>query len=178
MTYHRSKELLLRWIEFEAFTPIFRTHEGNQPLNNWQVYQYEKDQIKIKSDEETTNFYNYFAKIHYSLAPYFKLFIDIASKTGIPVIRPLFLNYPEDKITYDIKYQFMIGDDLLVAPVIKEKKNKIKVYLPKGRWLNLFSKEIYDGKKYIEVEAPLGKPAVFMLIDGENYQLLQKIFFN
>lgn len=176
MTYHRSKELLLRWIEFEAFTPIFRTHEGNQPLNNWQVYQYSDLKTNFKSDEETVNFYNFFAKLHFKLKDYFKKYIDMASKNGIPVVRTLFFNYPEDIETYKIKYQFMVGDDLLIVPVIKEKTNKIKLYLPEGKWIHVWTKKIYEGRSYIEIDAPIGKPPVFVLVGGENQNILLEIF--
>lgn len=176
MTYHRSKELLLRWIEFEAFTPVYRTHEGNQPLNNWQVYQYSDANATIKSDEETVKFYNFFAKIHFKLKDYLEKYVEIASNNGIPVIRALFLNFPLDDECYNIKYQFMIGDDLLVAPVIKEKANKMKVYLPDGKWIHAFTKKVYDGKKYVEIDIPLGKPAVFILANGENEKMLLDIF--
>ncbi|MFN3411237.1 MAG: alpha-glucosidase [Exilispira sp.] len=176
MTYHRSKELLLRWIEFEAFTPVYRTHEGNQPLNNWQVYQYSDANATIKSDEETVKFYNFFAQIHFKLKDYFKKYIEIASNDGIPVIRALFINFPSDDECYNIKYQFMIGDDLLVAPVIKEKSNRMKVYLPEGKWIHAFTKKVYDGKRYVEIDTPLGKPAVFILAGGENEKMLLDIF--
>ncbi len=176
MTYHRSKELLLRWMEFEAFTPIFRTHEGNQPLNNWQVYQYSDEKSSFKSNDETTDYYTIYSKIHFSLATYFKPYIELASKTGIPVIRALFLNYPDDKETYKIKYQFMVGDGLLVAPVIKEKAKKIRLYLPEGKWMHVFSKKIYEGKRYIEIDAPIGMPAVFILMGGKDEKLLEDVF--
>lgn len=176
MTYHRSKELLLRWMEFEAFTPIFRTHEGNQPLNNWQVYQYSDEKSSFNSDDETTDYYTIYSKIHFSLATYFKPYIELASKTGIPVIRALFLNYPDDKETYKIKYQFMVGDGLLVAPVIKEKAKKIRLYLPEGKWMHVFSKKIYEGKRYIEIDAPIGMPAVFILMGGKDEKLLEDVF--
>lgn len=176
MTYHRSKELLLRWMEFEAFTPIFRTHEGNQPLNNWQVYQYSDEKSSFKSDDETTNYYTFYSKIHFNLAIYFKPYIELASKTGIPVIRALFLNYPNDKETYKIKYQFMVGEGLLVAPIIKEKAKKIKLYLPEGKWMHVFSKKIYEGKRYIEIDAPIGMPAVFILMGGKDEKLFEDVF--
>jgi alpha-glucosidase len=176
MTYHRSKELLIRWIEFEAFTPIFRTHEGNQPLNNWQVYQYSDFKTNFKSDEETTNFYNFFAKLHFKLKDYFKKYIEIASNDGIPVVRALFINYPDDMESYKIKYQFMVGDDLLIAPVIKEKTNKIRLYLPEGKWIHVWTKKVYEGKNYIEIDAPIGKPPVFILVGGENQNNLMEIF--
>lgn len=176
MTYHRTKELLLRWIEFEAFTPIFRTHEGNQPLNNWQAYQYSDQNITIKSDAETVKFYTFFAQIHFKLKDYFKKYIKIAAENSIPVIRALFMNFPNDEECYKIKYQFMVGDDLLVAPVIKEKANKIKVYLPQGKWIHVWSKKVFEGKSYIEIDAPLGKPAVFIREGSENQKLLEDIF--
>ncbi|MEJ5273704.1 MAG: alpha-glucosidase, partial [Spirochaetota bacterium] len=128
------------------------------------------------SDPETVKFYTFFAQIHFKLKDYLKKYIKIAAENSIPVIRALFINFPNDKECYKIKYQFMVGDDLLVAPVIKEKTNKIKVYLPQGKWIHVWSKKVFEGKSYIEVDAPLGKPAVFIREGSGNQKLLEDIF--
>lgn len=160
----RSKELLLRWTDFAAFTPIMRTHEGNRPSDNWQ----------FDSDEETLKHFERMTKIHYMLKPYIKEALIENADYGIPVMRPLFLNYEEDKNLYDLKYEYMLGDDLIVAPVYESSKNTWKAYLPQGNWVHLWSNKEYDGG-YIEVEAPIGYPPVFYKKNSKYEELFKNI---
>lgn len=150
----RDKDVLYRWIEMETFTPIFRTHEGLIPDNMIQFY----------SDTETQEFFAKMGEIHKDLYPLFKKYNKEASETGIPIVRHPYLEFSDDTITYDLKYQFMLGDTLMVIPVIEANSNKAKGYLPKGKWQHYFTNEIFEGGSFQEFEAPYGQPAVFYLI--------------
>ncbi len=164
--YHRSKELFFRWTELAAFTPIFRTHEGNQPENNHQFY----------SDEETVQFFSRYAKIYAHIFPYRKFLIEEASRYGYPLVRPLFFHYPEDKNVYNIHYEeFLLGPDLLVAPVLDPETNKKEVYLPEGIWIELWTNKTHSGKQTIIVEAPLGKIPLFYKEGTEFKELFEGI---
>lgn len=152
MTYHRSQELLLRWMEMNAFTLIFRTHEGNQPENNVQFY----------SNETTLEAYARWAKVYAALFDYRKSLVAEAARTGMPVVRHPFLHYPDDPNTWSITYQeFMLGADFLIAPVTDEGAESVDVYLPAGEWVHLWSGETYTGGQTVAIAAPLGQPAVF-----------------
>lgn len=152
MTYHRSQELLLRWIEMNAFTLIFRTHEGNQPEKNIQFY----------SNPETLAAYARWAKIYAALFDYRKSLVEEARQSGMPVVRHPFLNYPDDPRIWDITYQeFMLGADFLIAPVTEPGMQQVEVYLPAGEWIHLWSGQIFSGQQSITIAAPLGQPAVF-----------------
>jgi alpha-glucosidase len=152
--YHRSKELLLRWMEMNAFTTVFRTHEGNQPSKNHQFH----------SDDETLAHFARFSKVFLALKDYRQQLVKEASQTGAPVVRHLFLHYPNDINVYDIvNEQFMLGDQFIVAPVLDPGKDRVELYLPAGEWQHLWTKKrlvLKVGKK-IDIAAPLGKPAVF-----------------
>ncbi len=175
--YHRSKELLLRWAESSAFTPVFRTHEGNRPLKNWQVYQYKnKDGINSLSDEETVTMFAKIGRIHFALKDYIKALVADASKTGLPVVRHNFLVEPQDSELAEKKYQFFLGDDLLVAPIVKPGEDDIDVYLPNGDWEHVWTGKVYKGNTSVEVDAPIGKPAAFIRLGGKNENLLKKAF--
>ena len=164
--YHRSKELFLRWTELSAFTAIFRTHEGNQPENNHQFY----------SDEETLQFFARFAKIYAHLFSYRKDLIKQAKEFGYPLVRPLFFHYPDDEKTYNINYEeFLLGPDLLVAPVLDPNTQKKEVYLPQGTWVELWTNQTYEGNNKIVVDAPLGKPPLFYKKDSSYKELFEKI---
>jgi sulfoquinovosidase len=152
--YHRSKELLLRWIELSAFTVVFRTHEGNKPEVNHQFY----------SDEETLRHFSRFAKIYKAWKPYRMKLVEEAARIGLPVVRHPFLHYHCDPEVRDLEYQFMVGSELMVAPVLDPGKKKVQVYLPPGRWIHLWSGETYgslDMGVRQTFDAPIGEPAVF-----------------
>ncbi len=139
----RSKELLLRWCEFAAFTPLMRTHEGNRPKDNWQ----------FDSDEETRRFFSRMTSLHVQLKPYLQEVVRENSEQGIPVMRPLFLHYPEESF-FNNKDSYLLGRDLLVAPVMGgEGALSRSLILPSGRWVHLFTKETFQGGS-CTVDAP------------------------
>jgi alpha-glucosidase len=154
LQYHRSKELLLRWIELGAFTTVFRTHEGNIPEVNHQFY----------SDEETLRHFVRFAKIYAAWKPYRVQLVMEASETGLPVIRHPFVHYPHDPEVLGLRYQFMVGTGLMVAPVLDPDTDIVEVYLPAGKWVHLWTGETHGSPQqgvYEKVPAPIGEPAVF-----------------
>ncbi len=165
--YVRTQELLMRWMEVAAFTPLFRSHEGNLPSKNMQIY----------SNPTVIRQLQKFATIYKALAPYREQLMKHAAKTGAPLVRPLFYNYPNDAKAYTISYQeFMLGRDLLMAPVTAPHVTSVQVYLPKGNWVELFTKKHYvvsGAGMNIEVQAPIGKPAVFYLAGSKVQSLLQ-----
>lgn len=162
--YHRSKELLERWIELNAFTAVFRTHEGNRPDENHQIY----------SDAETLAFFSRFARVYTALADYRRNLVERAALRGEPVVRHLFLHYPDDPEVRAIRYeQFMLGPDFLIAPVLDEGADEVRVYLPAGEWIHLWSGDRHgdaSAGKYITVAAPIGQPAVFYKADSNAGQ--------
>ncbi len=155
LKYRRDKELLMRWAELNAFTTIYRTHEGNQPEANAQFY----------SDEETLEHFARFAKVYKAWAFYRKQLVQEAGRTGLPVVRHLFIHYPDDPNTFALSYQeFLVGTDLLVVPVLDAGRKAVDAYFPKGRWVHVWTGETYgDAGKGIHqaVAAPIGKPTVF-----------------
>src|SRR5215218_27574 len=154
LEYHRSKELLLRWIELGAFTTVFRTHEGNIPEVNHQIY----------SDEETILHFVRFAKVYAAWKPYRMELVKKASETGIPVVRHPFIHYPNDPEVLGLTYQYMVGPEFMVAPVLDPGSDSVEIYLPAGKWVYLWTGERYGLPRrgaYEAVPAPIGEPAVF-----------------
>lgn len=160
----RPKELLQRWAEMAAFTPIMRTHEGNRPGDNHQ----------FDSDVETLEHLARMTKIYKHLKPYLKAAVKENAEKGMPVQRPLFMHYEQDTEAYEIKFQYLFGRDVLVAPVYNEGQTVQKLYLPEDEWVHVWSGETFTGG-WIEVDAPVGKPAVFYRKDAEQAELLSKI---
>jgi alpha-glucosidase (family GH31 glycosyl hydrolase) len=153
LKYYRSKELLMRWTELAAFTAVFRTHEGNRPEVNYQIY----------SDEETLQHFSRFAKVYAAWKPYRIKLVEEAADTGLPVVRHPFIHYPHDPEVYCQDYQFMVGSEFMVAPILDPREESVKVYLPAGRWVHVWSGKAYGSPAegvYEAVRAPIGEPVV------------------
>jgi alpha-glucosidase len=146
----RGRELLMRWLEASAFTAVFRTHEGNQPDENAQIY----------DDAGTYDQFARCAKIYAALAPYRSQVCAAAEQFGRPVVRPLVLHYPDDETARERHTQFLLGRDVLVAPVVDKHQRERRVYLPEDGWNHLFTEESYDAGWHT-VDAPVGTPPAF-----------------
>lgn len=150
----RSRELLQRWLEFSAFTPLLRTHEGSQPEANQQIY----------SDQTNLDFFDRMARVYAALFNYRKQLFAEAHQHGWPVVRPLLLHYPNDPHVSALKDEFMLGSELLVAPVLTPGSRSRRLYLPAGQWIHLWSQkkwgEAQQGR-WVQVDAPLGAPPAF-----------------
>ncbi len=164
--YHmkRDKELFKRWTDFSAFTPMMRSHEGNRPDDNWQ----------FDSDEETLLHLGRMGRVYNKLSLYMKELVSENAIHGIPVMRPLFLHYEEDKDSYDIKYQYLLGEDVLVAPVYEEGVTDWKVYLPEDEWVHLWTGNEFSGG-YVDIEAKEGYPPVFYRKCSKYAELFREI---
>ena len=148
---HRDEELLLRWTEFACFTPVMRTHEGNRPDSNVQLY--DSPEL-IAAAARLTG-------IHDALLPYMRHCVEENSRLGLPVMRPLFLAEPSAERAYDHRlYSYLLGGDVLVAPVVEPGAETRALWLPEGEWVQLWTGEAYTGGD-VTVPAPLGKPPVF-----------------
>jgi len=156
----RSNELLQRWMELAAFTCVFRTHEGLIPDISAQ----------FDSDPANTAHLVRFGKIYRGLASYRKRLVAEATQRGYPVVRHLFLHYPNDPNTHKLRYQFMLGPDLMVAPVLDKGAATVQVYFPAGSaWIDLWSgAEVGKAGKWESMPAPLSKPAVFLRKDAPS----------
>jgi len=100
--------------------------------------------------------------LRYRLLPYLYTVFEEASRTGWPVMRPLFLEYPTDQRTYRLETQFLLGRDLLVAPVLEEGARAADVYLPEGEWFDFWTGERIVGPRQIRVQAPLDRVPLFV----------------
>jgi sulfoquinovosidase len=150
----RTNELLQRWMELTAFTAVFRTHQGLDPA------------IEAQFDTIPANMVHLarFAKVYKGLASYRKSLVAESTEKGYPVARHLFLHYPGDPNTHELRYQFLLGPDLLVAPVLDKGADAVRVYFPMGSaWTDLWSgTEVGAAGSWSIMPAPPGKPAVFL----------------
>ena len=148
MFIRRGAELLKRWSEMNVFSPVFRTHEGNRPKDNAQF-----------DDPEVIEEFAQNSALFAELKPYRLHVLDDYYQNGLPAIRPLFFHFTEEE-AYVNKREYLFGRDVLVAPVLRDKTTTEKVYLPKERWVQFFTGEIFEGGVH-EIKTPLGMPIAF-----------------
>ena len=162
-----TKELLIRWVQLGCFSPLFRNHSalGTRRQEPWQF------------DQETEEIYRRYVQLRYRLIPYdYDLFFE-AEKTGEPIMRPLCYHYEEDENVKNCNDQFMIGEHILVAPVVYQGMTKRMVYLPKGEWYDYRTKEKYQGDSWIIADSPLSVCPIYIkagtiLPVGEDVQYI------
>ena len=158
----RSPELFTRWMEMCAFSLMMRSHEAIRPWANAQPYTEEVIPQTVR-----------LTKIHKALKPYLTRCVELA-KEGLPAIRPDFWEEMDASRSRDM-YSYFLGDELFVCPVIREHVKSRTVWLPKGKWVHLWSGRSCKGGKKIRVEAPLGRIPVFYRKDGKNAALFREI---
>jgi alpha-glucosidase len=148
----RTPELIMRWAEMAAFTPVMRTHEGNRPGEN----------LQIDQNPQVLAHFARMTRIYVHLAPYLKTLVAEATDTGLPVQRPLFLHFEADERCHTVQDAYLYGPDLLVAPVWQAGMENWRAYLPAGAdWRHLWSGARFAGGQEVEVAAPFGEPPVF-----------------
>ncbi|SES68637.1 glycoside hydrolase family 31 protein [Anaerobranca gottschalkii] len=138
-------ELLSRWVQVGCFTPLFRNHSAMDT----------RDQEPWAFDKKTEGINRKYIKLRYQLIPYLYDLMYHGEKTGLPVMRPLVLHYQQDRETYEINDQFLWGENILVAPILQQGQRARAVYLPKGKWIDYWTGEEFQGESYVIKEAPL-----------------------
>lgn len=114
---------------------------------------------QVYDDKETTTFFAKFVKIHMALKEYKMNLMKVAETEGIPPLRPLLMEFPKDHKARPIRDQFMLGEDLMMAPILLEYQTEREVYLPAGKWVHYFTHEVQDmteGGQSIMVQSPIG----------------------
>ncbi|NLW02062.1 MAG: DUF5110 domain-containing protein [Clostridiaceae bacterium] len=147
-----SPELYARWIQLGAFTPFFRAHseKSTQDHEPWS-FGPEVEEIARKA-----------IRLRYELLPYLYSEFRQACETGLPVMRPLILDFQDDRNVYGINDQFMFGKDIMAAPVTRPGDRKRLVYLPQGVWYDFYTKAGIEGGRFIIADAPLDRIPLFV----------------
>ncbi len=147
-----DREALLRWAEHTAFTPILQLGGGGDHHNPW-LY-----------DAEAGAIYRTLARAHMNLVPFFRVQARRASATGYPPVVHPSLIWPDDAAGHGDPYIYVLGGDLLVAPVIAPGADSRTLRLPPGAWVHWFTGERFVGPMDLTVPAPLGSPPVFIRV--------------
>lgn len=136
-----SPENYARWMQFNAFVPIFRVH--GREFHQRQPWAF-GEQAEAVSKEAMM--------LRYSLIPYIYQYERSAYENGIGLVRSLVMAYPEDPMSKDYIDGWMFGDSLYVAPVVEEGQTSKEIYLPEGEWIDYFRGDAYEGKQTIRYD--------------------------
>lgn len=129
-----NAENYFRWIQFGAFVPVFRVHGSlNQEREPWN-FGTEAEEIAAK-----------YIRLRYRLMPYIYAAARTNHETGLPLVRPLVMDFPDDPSVTDLTSEWMFGNSLLVSPVVEEYTVNQSVYLPEGSWFDFHSGKYYSG---------------------------------
>lgn len=142
-----SPELYLRWFQLGAYLPLFRTHASLRAGRRepWEFGAEVLEHARVALLERRR------------LLPYFLTLAHLARRTGAPYVRPLWWGAPEDRALRACEDTFLLGDGLLVAPVLDPGVRRRAVRLPRGRWYDTVTEEVYEGPGQVLVDAPLSR---------------------
>jgi alpha-glucosidase len=150
-----SGELFARWLQSAALTPLLRPHAEKGTVN--------KEPWEFGADFEKINRAS--IELRYQFLPYIYTLFRQQEENGQPVLRPLWFAYPKDAKTYLIDDQYLVGGDMLVAPVVRQGQTKRNVYFPAGDdWRDWQTGALYKGGTAAEVDAPLEKLPLFVRV--------------
>ena len=150
------RELYIRWFQFGAMLPVFRSHGTDTPREPWQF-----------GDEGSTEYacIRDMIALRYRLLPYLYSTAAQACREGLPMIRAMLTAFPEENELQAADDQYMLGDALLIKPVtraLKDGGNETEILLPSGGWYDLFTKEYFEGGQKIRISTPLNRFPVFV----------------
>ncbi|MFI2077880.1 glycoside hydrolase family 31 protein [Streptomyces triculaminicus] len=139
-----SPELFLRWFQLGAYLPLFRTHAAMTAGRRepWEFGAEVLEHAGAAMRERTR------------LLPYFVTLAHLAQRTGAPYVRPVWWRSPEDRALRDCEDEFLLGDALLVAPVLEAGADRRAVRLPRGRWYDTATGQAHEGPGQVLLDAP------------------------
>lgn len=145
-----TREVLLRWAEQTALSPVLQLGGGGESHNPWSY------------DADATAVYRSLARLHNDLIPYLYANAAAASRDGTPAVEALALAFPEDPGARTDGDAYMLGHDLCVAPVLVAGATQRRVHVPPGVWVHWFSREVYSGPADVMIDAPIGRPVLLV----------------
>jgi alpha-D-xyloside xylohydrolase len=152
LSLDQERELWLRWLQMATWTSLLRDHLGDYP----------RPGVDVWLDEGTINAFRQAARVHSSLLPYLYGLAAEASRSGLPIMRYVPLEVPDDPRGWQEEQSYFLGPSFLVAPVVEPGVTTRTVYLPPGEWVDYWRGTLYQGGRDVTVPAPLdGSAPVF-----------------
>ncbi|MBR5409634.1 MAG: DUF5110 domain-containing protein [Clostridia bacterium] len=137
----RDDELYLRWVQFGVFSPIMRLHSTANEFMGKEPWKYRADVEYFASEA---------MRLRHKLVPYIYTMNRLTHRDGLPLIRPMYYLYPDKTEAYGVPNEYLFGTELIVCPITEKIDNKaqhasVRVWLPEGRYTDLFTGRIYQG---------------------------------
>jgi alpha-glucosidase/alpha-D-xyloside xylohydrolase len=176
-TRELTGELYVRWFQFGAFCPLFRSHGRTWKLRlpwGWNTGSLEPDEVLTTTagaaNPNASELHNAavepicrkYLELRSRLMPYLYSSVRETCVTGLPIVRALWLHYPLDGVAATRGDEYFWGRDLLVAPVVEKGATKRTVYLPEGRWYDFWLETVYQGGREIERDVDLETMPIFV----------------
>ncbi|EEA26514.1 alpha-xylosidase, putative [Talaromyces marneffei ATCC 18224] len=153
----RDEELLVRWVQYGVFSPILRLHSSNNQWNLKEPWMLDVSCERIMTD---------FLRLRHRLIPYLYAMNFRAAQEGLPLVQPMYWEYPEREEAYQFPNQFLFGSELLVAPITapqdtKARRSQVRAWFPPGRYVDIFTGAVYDGDRELWLNRSLASYPVF-----------------
>jgi oligosaccharide 4-alpha-D-glucosyltransferase len=155
----KDSELYVRWLQFAAYTPIFRPH-------GTALYEWDANSISFPSEaalfeEPFKSFAKQAVIERYKMLPYNYTLAYRNAKYGEPLVKPLLYSYSSDSNAVKTEDEYLFGDNILTAPIINKGQQTRKVYLPQGTWYCVEQNKMYEGTSFITINVEDYKKALF-----------------
>ncbi len=141
----RDDELYLRWVQFGVFSPILRLHSTQNEYLGKEPWKFSKS-TEILTKE--------FLRLRHKLIPYIYTANHLTHTKGVPLMKPMYYDYPHSQEAYEAKNEYMFGSELIVAPITEKTSDKTnmataQVWLPEGRYTDIFNGRVYTGGRVV-----------------------------
>lgn len=177
------RELIVRWFQFGLFSPIMRLHgartrsENHVPKHPGIIEQSGGDNEIWTFGDENYPILKKLIELRERMKPYTKKYMDIAEQSGKPIMRPMFFDFYADEVCYTLEDQYMYGEDILFAPIVNQGQTDREVYLPEGRWVNVYERTVYEGQQYLQCYAELDQFIAFVKEGSEALQIFDDLLY-
>ncbi|KAF9883042.1 hypothetical protein FE257_004296 [Aspergillus nanangensis] len=153
----KDDELLIRWVQYGTFSPILRLHSSNSPWNPKEPWNLGGDSERILTK---------FLALRHRLVPYLYTMNARAAKENLPLIQPMYWEYPEEDEAYQVANQYLYGSELMIAPITSPRDRQtglgqVLVWFPPARHVDIFSGMVYEGNRMLHVTRSLDTYPVF-----------------
>ena len=148
---YKDDELATRWVQLGVFSPINRLHSGDNPFNTKEPSRFGSRAQQVMTD---------FLRLRHQLLPYLAT-MNVRAHEGRPIVEPMYYEHSEEAAAYTVPNQFMFGSELLVAPITTPADGatglgRVKVWLPPGLWVDIFTGATYRGGRSLHMYRDLG----------------------
>ena len=147
MMGYKNDELVARWVQFGIYSPIMRLHSSCGEFNGKEPWRFKAESEKVMGEA---------LRQRHAMIPYLYTMNHRSYKEGMPLILPMYYEYPDIMEAYNMKNQFYFGTELIVAPITSPRKSginhaKVKVWLPEGIWYDVYTGMIYQGDRVLDM---------------------------